>query len=105
VLPDRLVLAASTSPTTPSPIPTYVCAAIADPNWCTTMLDEYGALTTMGPESSSPGPCGSNIIIDNWVFAHKLSADGSFDCYKSHWVLSVSLSALVSTTMRLSARL
>jgi hypothetical protein len=35
VLPDRLVLAASSSPSTPSPIPTFVRAALADPSWHT----------------------------------------------------------------------
>jgi hypothetical protein len=59
VLPDRLVLAASMSTSTPSLIPTYVHAALADPNWRT----------------------------GNWVFTHKLRVGGSFDRYKARWVL------------------
>jgi hypothetical protein len=44
VLPDRLVLTASTSPSTPSPILTSVRATLADPNWRAAMEDDYGAL-------------------------------------------------------------
>jgi hypothetical protein len=33
---------------TPSPIPSSVCAALADPNWCAAMEDEYGTLMSNG---------------------------------------------------------
>jgi hypothetical protein len=42
LLPDRLVLDASMSPSTPSPIPTSERAALANPNWRAVMEDEYG---------------------------------------------------------------
>jgi hypothetical protein len=87
VLPDRLVLAASISPSTPSPIPTSVRAALADPNWCPAMEDEYRALMSNGTWELVSLPRGSNVVTEEWVFTHKLRADGSFDRYKARWVL------------------
>jgi hypothetical protein len=51
------------------------------------MEDEYGALMSNGTWELVSHPCGSNIVTGNWVFTHKLRADGSLDCYKAHWVL------------------
>jgi hypothetical protein len=82
VIPDHVVLAASTSPLTPSPIPTSVRAALGDPNWRTTMEDEYGALMSNGTWELVARPRGSNVITGKWVFTHKLRVDGSFNCYK-----------------------
>jgi hypothetical protein len=48
VLPDRLVLAATTMSPTLSPIPSSVRAALTDPNWRVAMEDEYGALMSNG---------------------------------------------------------
>jgi hypothetical protein len=48
VLPDRLILAATTTSPTPSPIPSSVHAALTDPNWRAAMEDEYGALMSNG---------------------------------------------------------
>jgi len=48
VLPDQLILAAMTTSPTPSPIPSSVRAALADPNWRAAMKDEYGALMSNG---------------------------------------------------------
>jgi hypothetical protein len=87
VLPDRLVLTASTSPSTPSLISTSVRAALADPNWCAAVEDEYGALMSNETWEIVSRPCGSNVVTDKWVFTHKLRADGSFDHYKARWVL------------------
>jgi hypothetical protein len=87
VLPDRLVLTASTSPSTPSLISTSVRAALADPNWCAAVEDEYGALMSNETWEIVSRPRGSNVVTDKWVFTHKLRADGSFDHYKARWVL------------------
>jgi hypothetical protein len=87
VLPDHLVLAASTSPLTPSPILTSVCATLADLNWRVAMEDEYGALMSNGTWELVARPRGSNVVTGKWVFTHKLRADGSFDRYKARWVL------------------
>jgi hypothetical protein len=84
VLLDRLVLAASTSPSTPSPILTSVRVALVDPNWRAAMEDEYGALMSNGTWELVARPRGSN---GKWVFTHKLRVDGSFDRYKARWVL------------------
>jgi hypothetical protein len=78
VLPDHLILAASMSPSTLS----LVRAALADPNWCAAMEDEYGAPMSNGTWKLLSRPRGSNIVNGKWVFTHKLHADGSFDRYK-----------------------
>jgi hypothetical protein len=48
VVPDRLVLTAATSSPTLSLIPSFACAALADPHWRATMEEEYGALISNG---------------------------------------------------------
>jgi hypothetical protein len=48
VLPDRRILAATTTSPTPSSIPSSVRAALADRNWRVAMEDEYGALMNNG---------------------------------------------------------
>jgi hypothetical protein len=83
VLPDRLVLATSTSPSTLSSISTSVRAVLADPNCRMSMEDEYGALRSNGTWELVSRPRGSNIITGKWVFTYKLFADGSFDPYKA----------------------
>jgi hypothetical protein len=51
------------------------------------MEDEYGDLMSNGTWELVARPHGSNVITGNWVFTHKLHADGSFDRYKARWVL------------------
>jgi hypothetical protein len=51
------------------------------------MEDEYGALMSNGTWDIIPLPQGSNVITGKWVFTHKFRADGTFNCYKAHWVL------------------
>lgn len=85
--PDRLVLTAAASTSTPSPIPTSVRTALADPNWRAAMEEEYGALMSNGTWDLVARPRGSNIVTGKWVFTHKLLSDGSFDRYKARWVL------------------
>ena len=87
VLPDRLILAATTTSPTPSTIPSSVHAALVDPNWCMAMEDEYRALMSNGTWDLVPRPQGSNIITGKWVFMHKFCVDGTFDRYKACWVL------------------
>jgi hypothetical protein len=62
VLPDSLVLAASTSPSTPSLIPTSVRAMLANPNWHVAIEDEYGALMSNGTWELVARPRGSKVI-------------------------------------------
>jgi hypothetical protein len=52
-----------------------------------TIEDEYGVLMSNGTWELVFQPRGSNIITGKWVFTHKLHNDGSFDHYKTHWVL------------------
>jgi hypothetical protein len=72
---------------TPSLIPSSVRAALVDPNWRAAMEDEYGALMSNGTWELVSQPRNSNVVTDNWIFTHKLHADGSFDRYKARWVL------------------
>jgi hypothetical protein len=48
VLPDRLILAATTTSLTPSTISSSVRAALVDPNWRAAIENEYGALMSNG---------------------------------------------------------
>jgi hypothetical protein len=87
VVPDRLVLTATTSSPTPSPIPSSARAALADPHWHAAMEEEYEALISNGTWELVPRPQGSNVVTGKWVFTHKLCADGILDRYKARWVL------------------
>jgi hypothetical protein len=72
---------------TPSPIPSFVRATLADPNWRVAMEDEYRALMSNGTWELVSRPHHSNVVTGKLIFTHKLRADGSFDCYKARWVL------------------
>jgi hypothetical protein len=87
VVPDRLVLTVVTSSPIPSLIPSSARAALADPHWCATMEDEYGALISNGTWELVPRPQGSNVVTGKLVFTHMLRADGTLDRYKARWVL------------------
>jgi hypothetical protein len=87
VIPDRLILTATTTSPTPSLIPSSIRAVLTDPNWRVAMENEYGAVMSNGTWDLVPRPQGSNIIIGKWVFMHKFYTDGDFDRYKAHWVL------------------
>jgi hypothetical protein len=86
VVPNCLVMIATTSSLTPSPIPTSAHAALTDPNWLAAM-EEYRALMSNGTQELVLQPQGSNVVIGKWVFTHKFRAYGDFDRYKGHWVL------------------
>jgi hypothetical protein len=75
------------SASTPSPIPSSVCVALADPNWRAAMEDEYGALMSNGTWEFVSRPRNSNVVTGKWIFTHKPRVDGSFDRYKARWVL------------------
>jgi hypothetical protein len=83
VLPDRLILTATTTSLTPSPMPSSVRAALANPNWRPVMEDEYRALMSNGACDLVPRPQGSNVVIGKWVLTHKFRTDGTFDRYKA----------------------
>jgi hypothetical protein len=87
VVSDRLVLTATISSPTPSPIPSSAHAALADSHWCAAMEEEYEALISNETWELVLRPQGSNVVTDKWVFMHKLCADGTLDRYKARWVL------------------
>jgi hypothetical protein len=66
-VPDHLVLIATTSSPTPSPIPSSARAALDDPHWHAAMEEEYGALINNGTCEQVPRPQGSNVVTDKWV--------------------------------------
>jgi hypothetical protein len=70
-----------------SPVPRSYRAALADPNWRTTMEEEYSALLDNKTWDLVPHPSHSNIVTGKWVFKHKFTADGSLERYKARWVL------------------
>jgi hypothetical protein len=86
LLPDRLTLSATTASTL-SPVPSSVCAALVDPNWCRAMEEEFAALITNNTWDLVPRPVGSNVITDKWIFKHKFNFDGSLERYKVRWLL------------------
>jgi hypothetical protein len=67
VLPDRLVLAASMSPSTSSPILTSVHVVVGDPNWSAAMEDEYEALMSNGLSNTDMGTCILRIWIRHFI--------------------------------------
>jgi hypothetical protein len=86
---DRLILAADTTCTPPdaSPVPSSIRAALADPHWRRAMEEEYAALLANHTWDLVPRAPGTNVVTGKWLFRHKLTSDGSLDCYKAHWVL------------------
>jgi hypothetical protein len=51
------------------------------------MEDEYRVMISNGTWELVPRPQGSNVVTSKWVFTHKLRADGTFDHYKTCWVI------------------
>jgi hypothetical protein len=81
VLLDRLILAATTTSPTPSPISSSIHAALTNPNWRVAMDDEYRALMSNGTWDLVPRVY--NIVTGKWVFTHKFRADETFYRYKA----------------------
>jgi hypothetical protein len=50
-------------------------------------MEEYEALLSNSTWDLVPRPLGANIVINKWIFKHKLKADDSLDRYKARWVL------------------
>ena len=69
------------------PLPRTYHAALANPNWCAAMLDEFSALLSNHTWDLVPRPSRSNVVTGKWVFKHKFKADGSLERYKARWVL------------------
>jgi hypothetical protein len=82
---DHLQLSVAATPPTLSPVPTSVHSALMDPHWRRAM--EYEVLLSNSTWDLVPRPLGANVITGNWIFKHKLKADGSLDQYKARWVL------------------
>jgi hypothetical protein len=62
VVPDRLVLTATASSLTPSPIPSSAHAVLADPHWHAAMEEEYEAMISNGTWELVPRPHASNVV-------------------------------------------
>jgi histone deacetylase 1/2 len=51
------------------------------------MQEEFEALQRNQTWELIPCPSRANVITDKWVFKHKLSSDGTLECYKARWVV------------------
>jgi hypothetical protein len=51
------------------------------------MEEEYAALLANHTWDLVLCPPDTNVVTDKWLFRHKLTSDGSLDCYKARWVL------------------
>lgn len=51
------------------------------------MIDEYNALMHNNTWSLVPCPAGTNVVIEKWIFRHKLNPDGTLCRYKARWVV------------------
>lgn len=70
-----------------SPVPTSYKSALKDPHWSRAMIDEYNALMHNNTWSLVPCPAGTNVVIEKWIFRHKLNPDGTLCRYKARWVV------------------
>jgi hypothetical protein len=70
-----------------SPLPQTYRGALADPNWCDTMNEEFIALQANDTWSLVSQPADTNVVTNKWVFRHKFLPDGALDRYKARWVL------------------
>lgn len=70
-----------------SSIPKTYRAALADPNWCRAMEEEFYALMSNNTWTLVPRPPSVNFVTGKWIFRHKFHADSSLDRYKARWVL------------------
>jgi hypothetical protein len=75
------------STTSTSPLPASYRSAMANPNWCAAMADEYQALIDKGTWQLVPRPPGTNIVTGKWIFKHKFHSDGSHAHHKARWVV------------------
>jgi hypothetical protein len=105
VLPDRLILTATTTSPTPSPILSSVHAALADPNWRVAIEDEYEALMSNGTWDLVPRPQAPTSSLANGSSHISSALTGPSIATRLARSFGVSLNALESTTTRLSARL
>lgn len=75
------------APTSPSPPPSSVRAALRDPAWRTAMQEEFDALQANGTWTLVPRPAHANVITGKWIFKNKLHPDGSLERRKARWVV------------------
>lgn len=74
------------SSTVVSPVSFSCRTPFVVPNWWRVM-EEYEVLLSNYTWDLLPCRPGLNVIIDKWIFKHKLHADDIFERYKARWVL------------------
>jgi len=67
-------------------IPKSIGDALAHPGWCQAMLDELSALQSSGTWELVSLPFGKSVVGCRWVFAIKVSLNGTIDRLKAHLV-------------------
>jgi hypothetical protein len=87
---DRLILATDTTatPRNASPVPSYICAALADHHWCCAIYGG-GLCGPAGQPHLGPGALSTRHQRGHRQVALSPQAvlDGSLDRYKARWVL------------------
>jgi hypothetical protein len=68
-------------------MPKLVCEALADPNWCRAMEEEYGGLLANQTWDLVLRLSGCNVVTSKWIWTIKRRADGIVEHYKACWVL------------------
>jgi hypothetical protein len=73
------------TPLDASSVPSSVRASLADPHWCCAMMD-YVTLLANNTLDLVPCSPSTNVVTCKWIFHHRLTSNGSLDCYKAYWV-------------------
>jgi hypothetical protein len=76
----------TTTLTTQPQEPTNLAQATKDPQWRSTMNEEYSALLCNGIWTLVPPVCAFNLVGCKWIFRIKRNADGTMARYKARLV-------------------
>ncbi|KAL6326660.1 hypothetical protein AAG906_010834 [Vitis piasezkii] len=85
LLPDHITyLSTCVSPS--DQLPTTVSQVLKNPNWHTTMVEDYQALVRNNTWTLVPFHPSMNVIDSKWIFRVKYNSDGTIQRYKARLV-------------------